>query len=107
MRTSAQGIVAPRRPEAGPLPALFTPTWLLAAAAVLPLAAARDPFFSGRPEELRVPPSRRLGLSTSSGLVESHGGTISLASALGRGTVVDVRLPASSEGSQVHREQNR
>jgi signal transduction histidine kinase len=54
---------------------------------------AFDPFFSGR-DDAGVEPAAGLGLSVSSGLVESHGGTISIHSRPGRGTTVEIRLPA-------------
>ena len=59
------------------------------------LALAREPFFTGRPAEPGTPPRRGLGLSISSGLVESHGGTIFLESRPGHGTLVEFRLPAT------------
>jgi signal transduction histidine kinase len=55
---------------------------------------AFDPFFSGREESTDVEPAAGLGLSVSHGLIESHGGTISIHSAPGRGTTVEIRLPA-------------
>jgi signal transduction histidine kinase len=54
---------------------------------------AFDPFFSGR-DESGVEPAAGLGLSVSNGLIESHGGTISIQSRPGRGTAVEIRLPA-------------
>jgi signal transduction histidine kinase len=54
---------------------------------------AFDPFFSGR-DESGVEPAAGLGLSVSNGLIESHGGTISIQSRPGRGTTVEIRLPA-------------
>jgi signal transduction histidine kinase len=50
------------------------------------LARAFRPFFSRRG-------GRGLGLSVARALVEAHGGTVVLASAAGRGTVAEVRLP--------------
>jgi signal transduction histidine kinase len=55
---------------------------------------AFDPFFSGREEGSDLEPAAGLGLSVSHGLIESHGGTISIHSEPGRGTTVDIRLPA-------------
>jgi len=55
---------------------------------------AFDPFFSRRDDSLDQEPARGLGLSVSNGLIESHGGTISIHSRPGRGTTVEVRLPA-------------
>jgi signal transduction histidine kinase len=57
------------------------------------IGLAFEPFFTGRPDIPGVPPARGLGLSISSGLVESHGGTIHLDSWPGRGTTVEIRLP--------------
>jgi signal transduction histidine kinase len=54
---------------------------------------AFDPFFSGR-DESGMEPAAGLGLSVSSGLIESHGGTIGIHSRPGRGTTVEIRLPA-------------
>ena len=54
---------------------------------------AFDPFFSGR-DESGVEPAAGLGLSVSNGLIESHGGTIRIHSRPGRGTTVEIRLPA-------------
>jgi signal transduction histidine kinase len=62
------------------------------------LSLAMEPFFSGRPDEPGVPPARGLGLSITSGLVESHGGSITLESQPGRGTAVEIRLPAPRPG---------
>ena len=55
---------------------------------------AFDPFFSGRADAMGVEPAAGLGLSVSNGLIESHGGTISIHSRPGRGTTVEIRLPA-------------
>jgi signal transduction histidine kinase len=55
---------------------------------------AFEPFFSGREDEPDVEPAAGLGLSVSHGLIESHGGTISIESRPGRGTSVEIRLPA-------------
>jgi PAS domain S-box-containing protein len=49
-----------------------------------------DPFFTTK----EVGHGTGLGLSTSLAIVQSHGGTIELRTEPGRGTVVDVRLPA-------------
>jgi signal transduction histidine kinase len=55
---------------------------------------AFDPFFSGRDDAGDVEPAAGLGLSVSNGLIESHGGRISIHSRPGRGTTVEVHLPA-------------
>jgi signal transduction histidine kinase len=55
---------------------------------------AFDPFFSGREDAADLEPAAGLGLSVSNGLIESHGGTISIDSRPGRGTTVEIRLPA-------------
>jgi signal transduction histidine kinase len=59
---------------------------------------AFDPFFSGR-DDPGVEPAAGLGLSVSNGLIESHGGTISIHSRPGRGTTVEIRLPPDRPGT--------
>jgi signal transduction histidine kinase len=59
------------------------------------LSQALEPFFTARPAEPGAPPSRGLGLSITTGLIESHGGTIVLDSRPGHGTLVEFRLPAT------------
>jgi signal transduction histidine kinase len=54
-------------------------------------AQAFLPFFSAS----QRPGSSGLGLPASLGLVESHGGTIRIASRVGVGTTVEIRLPIS------------
>jgi signal transduction histidine kinase len=54
---------------------------------------AFDPFFSGR-DAGDIEPAAGLGLSVSNGLIESHGGSISIYSTPGRGTTVKIHLPA-------------
>lgn len=56
-----------------------------------------EPFFSTRP----LGAGRGLGLAVALGLVESHRGSISARSVLGKGTTVEVRLPltATAEGT--------
>lgn len=54
---------------------------------------AFDPFFTGRGRDRSVGLGAGLGLSVSSGLIESHGGTITISSRPGRGTTVEIRLP--------------
>ena len=55
---------------------------------------AFDPFFTGRDDAADPEPAAGLGLSVSNGLIESHGGTITIDSRPGRGTTVEIRLPA-------------
>ena len=52
-----------------------------------------DPYFSTRED------GSGLGLSIAHSIVYSHGGSIAVDSAVGRGTRVRVRLPASTEGT--------
>lgn len=56
-------------------------------------AHAFDRFFQARPD--RATPGIGLGLSIVLSIVERHGGTVELESALGRGTRVTLRLPAA------------
>jgi signal transduction histidine kinase len=62
---------------------------------------AFDPFFSGREEGSDLEPSAGLGLSVSHGLIESHGGTIRIRSTPGRGTTVEIRLPADNTSGSI------
>jgi signal transduction histidine kinase len=54
-----------------------------------------QPFF--RAAETRAVPGTGLGLATTRRLVEAHGGTIAVTSAVGQGTTVTVRLPLAEE----------
>jgi signal transduction histidine kinase len=56
---------------------------------------AFEPFFTGRDDGADPEPAAGLGLSVSNGLIESHGGTITIDSRPGGGTTVEIRLPAS------------
>jgi len=55
------------------------------------------PFF--RAPEARGLPGYGLGLATTKRLVEGHGGTIDVATALGKGTTVTVRLPLGEKNA--------
>jgi signal transduction histidine kinase len=66
---------------------------------------AFEPFFSGREESADVEPAAGLGLSVSHGLIESHGGTISIHSTPGRGTTVEIRLPAADAIERIDQRQ--
>jgi signal transduction histidine kinase len=54
---------------------------------------AFEPFFSGREPETDGALATGLGLAVSRGLIEAHGGAITLTSGPGRGTRVELRLP--------------
>jgi signal transduction histidine kinase len=62
---------------------------------------AFDPFFSGRADPTEPEPAAGLGLSVSHGLIQSHGGTIRIESLPGRGTTVEIRLPAGPEADLI------
>jgi two-component system, OmpR family, sensor histidine kinase KdpD len=57
-----------------------------------------DKFFRGRSSRYQVP-GTGLGLSIAKGIVEAHGGTISVVCEPGNGSVFNISLPASKEGS--------
>ena len=55
-----------------------------------------EPFYTTKEEGFGV----GLGLSTTYGIIQHHGGGIQVESALGKGTTFLIRLPAHTEGSQ-------
>jgi two-component system NtrC family sensor kinase len=55
-----------------------------------------DPFFNCQP----VAKGTGLGLSVSYGIVRDHGGTISVDSQVGRGSMFSVQLPVRSPAPQ-------
>jgi two-component system cell cycle sensor histidine kinase PleC len=59
------------------------------------LAQVGKPFFQAHVRTARIAGGTGIGLSVTRSLVELHGGTLSIASRYGMGTVVTVRLPAS------------
>ena len=61
-------------------------------------ARATEPFFT-----TKGPKGTGLGLSASYGILEQHGGELSIESAEGRGTTVTIRLPAMPEAVALRR----
>ncbi len=60
-----------------------------------------EPFFTTKDQE--ADPSRRgvgLGLSVTYSIVEAHGGSLDVASEIGRGTTFSMKLPMRSEGEE-------
>jgi len=55
-----------------------------------------DPFFTTKNQELDGISGTGLGLSVSYGIIQNHGGQITVQSVLGRGTIFTVALPISS-----------
>ncbi len=55
-----------------------------------------DPFFTTKNQELNGVAGTGLGLSVSYGIIENHGGQITVQSAVGQGTVFTVELPIVS-----------
>ncbi len=55
-----------------------------------------DPFFTTKNQELDGVAGTGLGLSVSYGIIENHGGQISVQSAIGHGTVFTIELPITS-----------
>jgi two-component system sensor histidine kinase BaeS len=58
-----------------------------------------DRFYRGGPSRAKTKAGTGLGLSIAKQLVEAHGGEISVASTLGRGTMFTVRLSAPGPGT--------
>lgn len=59
-----------------------------------------DPFFTTKNQELNGVAGTGLGLSVSYGIIQNHGGCISVRSALGYGTVFTLELPIMSPGKE-------
>jgi signal transduction histidine kinase len=59
---------------------------------------AFEPFYSGWPATSSTARAPGLGLSIADGLIGSHGGKIAIGNAPGRGTSVEIRLPAPCAG---------
>ncbi len=59
-----------------------------------------EPFYRGDPSRTRKDGGSGLGLSIVKALVEAHGGTVSVVSDLGRGSIFTVRLPAIPSGGR-------
>ena len=64
---------------------------------------AFEPFFSGRELETDDALATGLGLAVSRGLIEAHGGAITLTSGPGRGTRVELRLPVQRPAAETDR----
>ena len=52
-----------------------------------------DPFFTTKNQELNGVAGTGLGLSVSYGIIQNHGGQISVQSTIGKGTIFTVELP--------------
>ena len=52
-----------------------------------------DPFFTTKNQELNGVAGTGLGLSVSYGIIQNHGGQISVQSTMGKGTIFTVELP--------------
>ena len=55
-----------------------------------------DPFFTTKNQELDGVAGTGLGLSVSYGIIENHGGQITVQSIVGHGTVFTIELPIAS-----------
>jgi len=62
---------------------------------------AFEPFFTGREFQTDDAIRTGLGLAVSRGLIEAHGGTITLTSGPGRGTRVELRLPVHRPATDI------
>ena len=62
------------------------------------LGSLFERFFRARSATEQAIPGTGLGLAISKGIVEAHGGTLTVESELGRGSTFTVRLPMAASG---------